>query len=271
MSPKGVERWRLEGFHDRTEFNAWLQMGLGRVLFMAERFEQAEPWYAGMVGGSSWHSTLIYYDELNRLVNERLGGMNSAECSIVSVNFADLVRNNDLGDWDANRQIAVQACMRLRGAEAEGIVLCANTLHLFADDIEARVGLPVIHIAKATANAIKAKGLSRVALLGTRQTMENDFFRDKLTEAGIEWMIPDEADRDYIHRPIFEEFGKGIFSDTTKANYVRVIEGLAKQGAQGVILGCTEIPMLIKPEDVSIPTFDTTIIHVQAAADFALS
>jgi aspartate racemase len=225
----------------------------------------------GMVGGTTWFSTAEYYANLNKTINDRLGGANSAECALVSINFADLVRNNEARDFDANRQMFLRACKRLCEAGAHGIVLCANTAHMYADEIEKRTGLPVIHIAVATGKDIASRGLRKVALLGTKPTMEMDFYKDKLAEAGISCIIPNEADRIFIHKSIFDELGRGIFSDEMRKRYVEIISGLADAGAEGAILGCTEIPLLISPEDVAIPTFDTMRLHVQAAVDFMLS
>lgn len=225
----------------------------------------------GMVGGTTWFSTAEYYAHLNRTINERLGGSNSAECVLVSINFADLVRNNEAGDFDANRQMFLRACKRLCEAGAQGIILCANTAHMYAAEIEKQTGLPVIHIAVATGKDIVARGLRKVALLGTKPTMEMDFYKDKLADADISCIIPNEADRTFIHRSIFDELGRGVFSDEMREKYVEIISGLAEAGAEGAILGCTEIPLLISPEDVAIPTFDTTRIHVQAAVDYMLS
>jgi aspartate racemase len=220
----------------------------------------------GLVGGTTWHSTVEYYSLLNRIAAERQTPLSSARCVLVSLDFAEIARNNET-DMPANGRIVVDACQKLKAAGAEAIVLCANTMHMFAPDV-AQVGLPIIHIGQATAIAIQQAGLSRVGLLGTRYTMEMGFLRDHLTDAGIEWVIPSDEDRAWIHSTIFDELGKGIFTESTRARYVSIIQGL---GVQGAILGCTEIPLLIKPGDVSIPTFDTTAIHAQAAMDWALA
>lgn len=227
--------------------------------------------WLGLIGGTTWHSTQVYYSLLNKLANVRGGGLTSARCILVSLDFAEVAKNQAQGELEPNEPLILDAADRLKAAGAEGIVLCANTMHHFTDRVEKRTGLPVIHIVDAVAQAIKAQGLSKVALLGTKFTMELDFFRDRLNANGIEWLIPNDEDRQLIHDSVFEELGKGIFSDATRVEYVRVIEGMAAQGAQGVILGCTEIPLLVRPGDVSVPTFDTTALHVEAASAFAFT
>jgi len=225
----------------------------------------------GLIGGISWVSTIDYYRLINQGINEKLGDLNFAECMIHSFNYQDIKNNNDTGNWDKTLQMLSDAALGMKGAGAEAIVLCANTMHKVADELEKKVQLPVIHIATVTAEAIVAQGLTKVGLLGTKFTMEHAFFRDKLTDKGIDIVIPDDKDRDFIHYTIFEELGRNILKPETKSFYVDVINKLVVQGAQGVILGCTEIPMLISSADVSIPLFDTTVIHSKAAVEFALS
>ncbi|HJP62532.1 MAG TPA: amino acid racemase, partial [Mucilaginibacter sp.] len=176
----------------------------------------------------------------------------------------------DSGAWDKTLQMLSDAALGMKGAGAEAIVLCANTMHKVADELEQKVQLPVIHIAMVTAEAIVAQGLTKVGLLGTKFTMEHAFFRNKLTGRGIDIVIPDDKDRDFIHYTIFEELGRNILKPETKSFYIDVINKLVAQGAQGIILGCTEIPLLISSADVSIPLFDTTVIHSKAAVEFAL-
>ena len=224
----------------------------------------------GLIGGTSWVSTMDYYKYINLGINERLGGLNYAHCILHSFCYADVKALMDVCDFDGVYEMFSKACLHLKQGGAEGIVLCANTMHMFADKLEQRVQLPVIHIATATANAIKARQLDRVAMLGTKFTMEKDFFKDKLTAQGIEMMTPGEEDKDFIHSSIFDEMGKGIFTQATKARYISIIESLVSNGAQGVILGCTEIPMLLSQEDVSVPVFDTTKLHADAAVAFCL-
>jgi aspartate racemase len=222
----------------------------------------------GLVGGTSWVSTQDYYKYINEGVNKKLGGMNFARLIIHSLNYADIKKNNDANDWDANFNLIAPACENMKAGGAEGIVLCANTMHLIADRIEEKIKLPVIHIATATATEIKKLNLKKVALLGTKFTMERDFFTNKLKDKGIEAVIPDSTDRDFIHYTIFEELGRGIISKETKMKYLTIIRKLMAQGAEGVILGCTEIPLLIQQGDLEIPGFDTTKIHSDAAVAF---
>ena len=224
----------------------------------------------GLIGGMSWVSTIDYYKLINEGINQRLGGLNFAECMIYSFNYADIKRNNDANDWDANFAIVSKAGKDMKNAGAEGIVLCANTMHLIADRAEAAIGLPVIHIATATAAAIEKQGLKKIGLLGTKFTMERNFFTSKLIELGIQTIIPGDEDRSFIHYAIFEELGRGLIKEDSHQRYLTIIKQLIARGAEGIILGCTEIPMLIQQPDVSVPVFDTTRIHAAAAIDFAL-
>lgn len=224
----------------------------------------------GLIGGISWVSTADYYRLINEGINERLGGLNFAQCVIHSFNYADIKKNNDANDWESTFTMIHEASRHLKNSGAEAIILCANTMHLLADRLEEKLKLPVIHIAKATAAEIKKKQLKKVGLLGTKFTMELDFFTSKLKDQHIESLIPDAADRDFIQNTIYEELGKGIVKEETKQRYLTIIHQLIEKGAEGVILGCTEIPLLIKPEDVSVPVFDTTKIHSQAAVEFSL-
>jgi aspartate racemase len=224
----------------------------------------------GLIGGISWVSTLDYYQAINLGINEKLGDLNFAECMIYSFNYQDIKRNNDAEDWDSTLQMLTKAGLGMKAAGVEAIVLCANTMHLIADKLEQNVQLPVIHIATVTADAIKNVGLSRVGLLGTKFTMERDFFRDKLTERNIEVLIPGDAERDHIHYTIFEELGRNVIKPETKQFYLDVIDELVSRGAEGIILGCTEIPLLIGQNDTKAPLFDTALIHSKAAVEFAL-
>ncbi|RFM25715.1 aspartate/glutamate racemase family protein [Deminuibacter soli] len=224
----------------------------------------------GLVGGTSWVSTQDYYRLLNEGVNAQLGGLNFAECLVYSFNYADIKRNNDTNNWASTTQMLSAAAQKLKQGGAEAIVLCANTMHLIADAVQENVQLPLIHIAEATAQAIVQQQLHTVALLGTRFTMEEDFFTGRLAQHGIRTIIPGDADREFVQYTIYEELGRNVLLPSTKEKYIRLINELAEQGAQGVILGCTEIPMLIKPGDVSIPVFNTLELHVQAAVQFML-
>lgn len=225
----------------------------------------------GLIGGISWVSTVDYYKYINEGINEKLGGLNYAECLIHSFNYADIKKNNDANDWDKTLEMIAEASENLKLSGAEAIVLCANTMHLIADKLEDKLKLPVIHIATATANEISKQKIKKVGLLGTKFTMERDFFTNKLKEQNIDVLIPNEEDREFIHYTIFEELGRGLVLPESKTRYVSIINKLIALGAEGIILGCTEIPLLVKQEDVSVPTFDTTKIHSKAVIDFMLS
>jgi aspartate racemase len=225
----------------------------------------------GLIGGMSWVSTGEYYKAINEMVNERLKGMHFARCIVYSLNFHDIIELNKREDWDGAAKEFLSAARALEAAGANCILLCANTAHIVAEKIQEGVTIPLIHIADATCSTVRRQGLNRVALLGTRFTMEHDFFKSRLTANGIEVSIPDPEQREFIHTTIFDELGKGIFKPETKKRYMRIIESLAAKGAGGVILACTEIPLLIKREDATVPLFDTTMIHAKAAVDFALA
>ncbi|MFH6996961.1 aspartate/glutamate racemase family protein [Flavobacterium sp. FlaQc-57] len=226
----------------------------------------------GLIGGISWVSTADYYKLINQGINDRLGDLNFSECLIYSFNYADIKRNNENNDWDSTFKMLFKACEYLKSGGAEAIVLCANTMHFIAERLEKAVGLPIIHIATATAVEIQKQEIKKVGLLGTKFTMELDFFKDKLTEKGIEAIIPQsQEDKDFIHTTIFEELGKGLVTKATKERYLAIANQLIKEGAEGIILGCTEIPLVIKPEDLLVPVFDTTLIHSNAAIEFQLS
>ncbi|MFQ6599093.1 aspartate/glutamate racemase family protein [Flavobacterium sp. C3NV] len=226
----------------------------------------------GLIGGISWVSTADYYKLINEGINEKLGGLNFSECLIYSFNYADIKKNNENNDWDSTFNMLLKASQFLKHGGAEAIVLCANTMHFIADRLEAAIDLPIIHIATATAVEIEKQEFKKVGLLGTRFTMELDFFKDKLLAKGIEAIIPkSEEDKDFIHTTIFEELGKGLVTDETKKRYLEIANQLIKDGAEGIILGCTEIPLVIKPGELSVPIFDTALIHSKAAVDFQLS
>jgi amino-acid racemase len=226
----------------------------------------------GLIGGMTWHSTVDYYRLVNEGVHRRLGGSHSAEILMLSVDFDPVERLQDRGDWTAMERLMAGAAKTLESAGAEGLVLCTNTMHRLAGDIAAAVRIPLLHIADATAAAVKLAGIGAVGLLGTRYTMELDFYRGRLEkEHGLEVLIPDEPGRTAVHDIIYTELAQGTIREESRRAYVEVIEGLVKRGAQGVILGCTEIPMLVRPQDSPVPVFDTTAIHAAAAVDFALS
>jgi aspartate racemase len=224
----------------------------------------------GIIGGITWLSSADYYRLLNQMVNERLGGVHAASIVLISLNFNDIKTLTEAGDWDG---IALKMCETARKLEQAGahcIMIGANTMHKIAATVQAAVNIPIIHIAEVTAAAIAAQNLQTVALLGTKYTMQMDFYKNKLKDSGISTIIPGEKDIELLNTAIYNELGKGIFLPETKALFVRVINGLAASGAQGAVLGCTEIPILIKQEDCAIPVFDTTALHAKAAVEFAL-
>ncbi|MES2328381.1 MAG: aspartate/glutamate racemase family protein [Bacteroidota bacterium] len=224
----------------------------------------------GIVGGISWLSTIEYYKFVNQLVNERLGGVNAAQVIIYSVNFAEIKKLTEADDWDGLTAVISEAAQQLEKAGADCLLVGANTMHKIADKIQAAVNIPLIHVAVVTADAIKKQNLQIVALLGTKYVMQQEFYRNKLSEQGIKVFIPEQEDIDYINNAIYTEFGKGIFLPETKQHFLQVIDHLVTAGAEGVIFGCTEIPILIQQQDCSIPVFDTTLIHATAAVDFVL-
>ncbi len=226
----------------------------------------------GMIGGMSWESSREYYRLVNEGVKGRLGGLHSADCLMYSLDFAEIEALQVSGQWDAAAQLMIAAAQRLEKGGADCIVICTNTMHRMAGDIAAAVDLPLIHIADATADAIKARELTRIGLLGTIFTMEQDFYRGRLeAQHGLEVRVPDAAARQAVNRIIYEELVLGVLKDESRAVYVDIIQQLAADGAQGVILGCTEIGLLIKPQDSPLPVFDTTTLHAQAAVAFALT
>jgi aspartate racemase len=226
----------------------------------------------GLLGGMTWHSTVEYYRLINEGIQKRLGGSHSARCILQSFDFAPLEQMQERGEWAALGVLLAEAARRMADAGAEGLVICANTMHRLADDVTAAVRIPLIHIADAAAAAVKRSGLRRVGLLGTRFTMEMDFYRCRLEKNhGLDVLVPDEKGRRLVHDIIYRELGLGVVREESRRVYVAEIEKLAGRGAEGIILGCTEIPLLIGPDDVRIPLFDTTALHAAAAVDFALS
>ncbi|WP_295230578.1 amino acid racemase [uncultured Chryseobacterium sp.] len=222
----------------------------------------------GLIGGLSWVSTLDYYTFINKGVNAELGGLNFAEILIYSLNFGDIQSVT----WPHSFHLLLTACESIKKAGAEAIVLCANTAHLFADRLEDKVGLPMIHIVSETAKVIQKTGLKKVGLLGTKFVMEMDFYKQKLEEYGLEVLVPeDQETRDYIQYTVKEELGAGVVRPETKQKYLKIVADLEKQGAECLILGCTEIPMLLSQEDFELPVFDSTKIHSEAIVDYILS
>lgn len=221
----------------------------------------------GLLGGMSWESTLPYYRVINETVRERLGGLHSARLLLYSVDFAEVERLQHAGDWDAAGALLGRAARSLRDGGAELLVICTNTMHKVADAVETASGLPLLHIADPTGAAIRAAGLTKIGLLGTRFTMEQAFYRQRLIERhGLGVIVPDDDGRELVHKVIYEELCLGRIRDESREAYRRIIAELAARGAQGVILGCTEIGLLIRPADVEVPLFDTTALHARAAA-----
>ena len=226
----------------------------------------------GLIGGMSWESSAEYYRLINTLVKQQLGGLHSAHCLMLSVDFAEIETLQREARWAEAAQLLIAAAQSLERGRADVILLCTNTMHKVADNIEASIHVPFLHIADATATCIVAQGLTRVGLLGTRFTMEEDFYVGRLTERyGLHVEIPNQGERDIIHRVIYDELCLGEIKAASKSQYLAVIERLVNHGAQGIILGCTEIGLLIQSGDCLVPLFDTTRLHAQAAVEFALS
>jgi len=225
----------------------------------------------GLIGGMSWESSQVYYEIINEKVREVLGGFHSSKCVMESVDFAEIERLQHIDDWNALNKTMVESAKNLERAKAEIIVLCTNTMHLCSEEITKNINIPFLHIAVATGKKIKEKNIKKVLLLGTKFTMEKEFFKDIIqNDFGIEVIIPNEDDRKTVHKIIYEELVHGKIKPVSKKKYQKIINDSMKNGAEGVILGCTEIPLLIKGIDVDIPTFDTTRIHAESAVEFAL-
>ncbi len=224
----------------------------------------------GLIGGTGWISTLEYYKYINEMMNSDMGGLNAAKCLLYSFNYAEINELNKRDDSGGVYQMLLDAAGKLEAAGAECLLLCANTLHQFADELAGKISIPLINIADATAIAVNRRNFHKVGLLGTRITMEKDFYKDRLQGAGIEVLIPPKDDRDFIHETILRELLKNVILDNSRIRFLRIIDDLRRDGAEAVILGCTEIPLLIKPEDTDIPLIDTIKIHCRAAVDFSL-
>lgn len=225
----------------------------------------------GMLGGMSWESTVPYYRLINQRVQKRLGGLHSARILLYSLDFQEVERLQHAGEWDRAGTLLADAAQRLQTAGAGFLIICTNTMHKVAPAVEAATALPLLHIADPTALAVVAAGFRRVGLLGTRFTMEEDFYRERLQdEHGLEVLIPDAGDRLEVHRIIYEELCQGVVDDGSRAVYRGVIDRLIARGAEAVILGCTEISLLVEQKDSRVPLFDTTTLHARAAADHAL-
>ena len=225
----------------------------------------------GLIGGTTWLSTVDYYRIINQEVNRQLGDLHSAKLLLYSIDFDEFKTLADAGDWPKLTEWFAGIAQQLQTAGADAIVLCANTLHLMVPELEQLVQIPIIHVADATVGELCSQDIRKTALLGTKFTMEAAFFKDKLSQQGIEVMIPDPDERQFIHQTIFDELDRGLLLAETKVRYLAIIQNLIAKGAESVILGCTEIPLLIKSEDCTVPVFDTTLIHAKAAARFALT
>ena len=225
----------------------------------------------GLIGGMSWESTVPYYQAINRVIGRRLGGLHSAKVALFSVDFDEIEKLQHAGKWEESGEVLADAARAVRRAGADFIVLCTNTMHKVAPQIEAAVDVPLLHIADATAARVKGAGVTRVGLLGTRFTMEEDFYRGRLeTRHGLSVLTPPAGDRDLVHRVIYGELCLGQVVEGSRSAFRQVVAGLVERGAEGVILGCTEIGLLLHPEDAPVALFDTASIHAEAAAEFAL-
>ena len=224
----------------------------------------------GLLGGMSWKSTVTYYKIINETVKERLGGFHSGKILLYSVDFAEIEECQAKGEWEKSAEILSEAAENLEKAGADFIVICTNTMHKVAGKIQENIKIPVIHIADATAHKLKQDGILKTALLGTKYTMTQDFYKEKLRENGIEVLIPEEKDIEIVNHVIYEELCLGKILDSSRKEYIRIIDGLKEKGAQGVILGCTEIGLLISQKDSPLPVYDTTEIHALSACEKAL-
>jgi aspartate racemase len=224
----------------------------------------------GLVGGTGWISSAEYYRIINEEINRRSGGLEFARCILYSINYAEIDAFNKQNNKEGVYHLILDATMKLAGAGADFIILCANTLHQFVDRLEQEIDLPIIHIAEATADEIKREKMSKVGLLGTKQTMEMDFYRSRLKEKYIDTVIPELHDRDFIQKTISEELLRGVFSEDSRFRFTEICKELNKRGAEGIVLGCTEIPLLLRQEDMDIPIINTLTVHAMAAVDFAL-
>ncbi len=226
----------------------------------------------GMIGGMSWESTLSYYKAINEGVKAALGGLNSAQICLYSVNFEPIEKLQHEGKWDETAQLLAQAAKSVEAGGADFLLICTNTMHKVAPEIEAQISIPILHIADATAKQLQQDGIERVGLLGTRFTMEQEFYKGRLQQQfGIDVLIPDAEQRQQVHRVIYEELCLGTIRTESRAQYVEIVEDLHRRGAQAVILGCTEIALLIQQHDTDVPLYDTTKIHAEQAVQLALT
>lgn len=226
----------------------------------------------GLIGGMSWESSLEYYRIINQAVHAKLGGFHSAKSLMVSVDFAEIETLQQQGRWSDSAQVLAGAAMSLEKGGADFVVLCTNTMHKVAGEIEASLNIPFLHIADATAQQIKEAGFHKVGLLGTRFTMKEDFYKSRLSQRyGLEVMVPNDSEQEIVHRVIYDELVRGEIRQASKVQYIEIIERLIQYGAEAVILGCTEIGLLIRNGDCQVPLFDTTRIHAEAAVEYALA
>jgi len=225
----------------------------------------------GMIGGTGWQSTLEYYRIINQETNRRLGKLNSARIILSSFNYDDIDKLNKLDDHEGVYKLVLDAAQKLKRSSADFVIICANTMHQYVDAIENETGLKVVHIADATAKVIKSKNLSKIGLLGTRFTMEMDFYKKRFDRFGIHSLVPEKSERNFIHDAIMNELMKEVFRDETKDKFLQIINELEQNGAEGIVLGCTEIPLLIKQSDTILPVFNTLEIHAKATVDYSLS
>jgi aspartate racemase len=225
----------------------------------------------GLIGGMSWESSIEYYRIINEAVRGKLGGLHSAKCIMYSVDFAEMEPLQHQGKWNEAAEILIAAARGVEAGGADFVIICTNTMHKVADEVQKHLRIPILHIADATAQAIKAVGLKKVGLLGTKFTMEEDFYKGRLVQKhNLEVIIPAAEAREAVNRVIYDELCRGEIKPSSKTRYLDIMEHLAKEGAEGIILGCTEIGLLVKKEDSRVPLFDTTEIHARAAVDFAL-
>ena len=224
----------------------------------------------GLIGGMSWESTVTYYKIINETMKEKLGGLHSAKCILYSVDFQEIEECQANGNWEKSGEILGEAANNLEKAGADFIVICTNTMHKVVNQIKEKISIPILHIAEMTAEKILEKGLKNIALLGTKYTMEQDFYKSKLIEKGINVIIPDKNDIEIINKVIYDELCLGIINSNSKKKFLEIVDKLRSKGAEGIILGCTEIGLLIKNEDTDVPLFDTAIIHAEQAAIYSI-
>ena len=224
----------------------------------------------GLIGGMSWESTVTYYKIINETVKEKLGGLHSAKCILYSIDFQEIEECQANGNWEKSGEILGEAANNLEKAGADFIVICTNTMHKVINQIKEKISIPILHIAEMTAEKILEKGLKNIALLGTKYTMEQDFYKSKLIEKGINVIIPDKNDVEIINKVIYDELCLGTINSNSKKKFLEIVDKLRSKGAEGIILGCTEIGLLIKNEDTDVPLFDTAVIHAEEAAIYSI-